>query len=903
MNVTVHKYKYLQLSVYAGVLLASLMTLWSCVEEYAPDGRNKSEMIDISIALDIPDHKPSRSVSKENENQIERIVALVFNDQNKFAYKAESTIKPDNTILIRMIRSVEGGDKYKIILISNVTVPQFATGEGMANIQKQLTFNSAGKIANPFPMWGETPSAVIDNNTSFAKIKMVRAIARIDVGLKFVSTVNGSEEALGLEDNGYPYKLTKLYLVNSLAAGYVVPESTAFDINGAIVSPSIDTLFTRNSTLNFTSDIDSEGNMCVRSIYTSENTASGEGDSYPISIIAGITRSGSESFYRIDITQNNSSERLPILRNRRYILNILNITGKGWSTLEDAISSKPKDIKWELRLDDKEYKAVYVSGANYIAISDYKISLPGRPGNTDIIYYETNLPKESLNFAWARSQSIFKQISASDTTYTYSNVAGYATGTVTITTLSVNGGLTPTPKTEQLKITASPITPFNIGVTQEIVKPEYTIVSATANGVYLPKIGIFGDGNSKTINSYELLKGIHTISVSIAADRLNPISGLEYELSSNTINGINFCGTGTFKDADIYDQDANYLYYKVVIQGNGIPELPGRYRYTISSSSMNNSTGEVEVMVGYRKKEIVFYSTALMSAGYSTESGGSKMFLESSVNFGLLPQSITPIDGMERRYLIPANMDITSNSTLINILRSDSPPDIIFLGYASRSGLVSSIIKSYVDNGGVVLFFDETNYGASYSASNIHTYRTLFETPSLQPVSSGDGGAVYPLLNVGNNDPIIAGPFAYLQGKYLGQDITLNQALEGFTTDSPVIVYTNGYSGIDAIAANRVTMCRHSSKGIFYSGDGGFLGNASVIPHSASVFGHPFAISSLYKAAPRDGFGETPYSPFPKGGATVYNSYLFGNLLFWAIDYAEFKGINRLPGSYTDWNK
>ena len=77
-------------------------------------------------------------------------------------------------------------------------------------------------------------------------------------------------------------------------------------------------------------------------------------------------------------------------------------------------------------------------------------------------------------------------------------------------------------------------------------------------------------------------------------------------------------------------------------------------------------------------------------------------------------------------------------------------------------------------------------------------------------------------------------------------------------------------------------------KAFVFIGDGGFISNSKryIGADYQGMYDYcPFAIDASYRPIARTNFLKEN---------TVYNSQLFGNILAWAIEYAEYNGINRV---------
>ncbi len=142
---------------------------------------------------------------------------------------------------------------------------------------------------------------------------------------------------------------------------------------------------------------------------------------------------------------------------------------------------------------------------------------------------------------------------------------------------------------------------------------------------------------------------------------------------------------------------------------------------------------------------------------------------------------------------------------------------------------------------------------------------------------------VYKILGTDETDPILNGPFGYIKDKLWGSD---GICVHGFSnvTEQNAIIYSKreNYENLPCIF-------RHKTKPFFFVGDGGFISNSKRYIGNSYRGSHvycPFAINSAYQPVDRINYTNDK-------NKTVCNSRFFGNILAWAVDYAETKGINK----------
>ncbi|MDR1883799.1 MAG: BACON domain-containing protein, partial [Prevotella sp.] len=185
----------------------------------------------------------------------------------------------------------------------------------------------------PFPMWG-METVDLSDIESIQAISLMRAVAKIDVGLNF----NG-ETAQGLST----FKLESVYLYNSHGKGSVSPYSGNYSgaTATAVSIPSAAAVNTTNpvpydkatTTDGFSGDV-----SCMNAIYMAEHAAGTAGNANNACLVVGGKYNGeaTTTWYRIDFV-NTSGTYLPVLRNHRYKVNIKSVVHRGYATAAEAL--------------------------------------------------------------------------------------------------------------------------------------------------------------------------------------------------------------------------------------------------------------------------------------------------------------------------------------------------------------------------------------------------------------------------------------------------------------------------------------------------------------------------------------------------------------------------------------
>jgi len=385
-------------------------------------------------------------------------------------------------------------------------------------------------------------------------------------------------------------------------------------------------------------------------------------------------------------------------------------------------------------------------------------------------------------------------------------------------------------------------------------------------------------GSAKVEGVYQLGVALNSSNRIILPVMVSDISnGGSWSVTTNTVNGISFSGSGTFSVAGAQT---------VPLQGTGTPSAVAPVNLTLTSNSGGSvaTTCNVTIQVAYSPMTI-YASDGGSAYGYGLEvNSASRAFVMSPRNFGTMENSTVKTTGLTVTYQYsPSDASFQTTLTI-------NPPDIVVIGYAwSWTTPKILTLMQYLNNKGVVILLDESNSAVAAQGLFTRLYATPVSTTGASAYNEQDGNyyGPYTLASL-SNDPILTGPFLpdgfnTLGGLGWGSDAGGANLLSGLP--STLIVYSTGYT---TARGQGVTMFRDPNLNLFFAGDGGFLSFPDGSLGTAGVYNSttacPFAItpSPNYQPMPRTGW---------YGGTVVYNSYLFGNILAWAINQAQYNGI------------
>ena len=366
----------------------------------------------------------TRSLTPEGENSTaaERIRVLVFDKDNKFSYEAKVTSyipsgdpadKKDKGTMTLLAKNTPSGDTSTFVMLANVTRSANTDADGLAGktreeVMQLFTFSMPDKGVwkdGELPMWGVSDPVRVEHSAGavpkLGTVYLVRAVARVDVGLNLSNTSEGAstfdEKAGGIEG----ITLTKVFFYNTNTTGRVSPFENGIywdEANRKAKQPSIpDPAPAVTEKIDRTSSIVDE-KILLREVYVPEAvnvptaaTQGANGETLPENntenylkrpyIVVGLTgadksRPDKETFFRIDYLKRTGAEAdatyeyLPLLRNHRYLVNIKAVGGPGFDTEEDARKGPAANIMYnvvvwnESTMSDVLYDGQYMLGVS-----------------------------------------------------------------------------------------------------------------------------------------------------------------------------------------------------------------------------------------------------------------------------------------------------------------------------------------------------------------------------------------------------------------------------------------------------------------------------------------------------------------------------------------------------------
>ena len=422
----------------SGLLLA-LLTAGCVADRNVSDCITEGEDVELEFALQVPALETSlRQLSADQEKQINSIQVLVFNtdgitdeSQETFAYEAPvksfETSTTDGYTRIRC--GLKASSKpMRVVCIANhkfdaTTLREGTKKEVILNDDKLMKRLFTEKWPNTpnsnyyIPMWGESDKQPVSRTTKFnsceasnngrsntnneAVIHLVRALARIDVGVSFDETKPADETAKG----GSDFKIKSVRVYRYAQSMYVTgTQALTFRMDGNTREPLPHTpadmtaaADTKPLVFEATEGVDGY----VRNIYIPEISNEGKGkDARTCLVVGGSYKGGKETFYRVDFIKRETkspsdviTKQLDVLRNHRYRFNITDVKGPGTDDPGEALITEPVNISCDVVVwDEADIDKIMYDGQYYLSVSKDKFHF-GKDATSESYKIRTNWPK------------------------------------------------------------------------------------------------------------------------------------------------------------------------------------------------------------------------------------------------------------------------------------------------------------------------------------------------------------------------------------------------------------------------------------------------------------------------------------------------------------------------------
>ncbi len=343
-----------------------------------------------------------RALTPEEECTIKTLNILAFSLEGNPGYEDEKLFHLPEIIA----GPTRNGSKYtltlltkpgrqRLVLLANIPSAQPAysiAGVELGMTKKQVydrlvfPFSSDGwmakkdsEIFDPIPMWGESNVCSVENRaTPFGDyldpqgttgtIRLYRSLARIDFGLNFDDPTPG---ATTLPETyhyvpGDPFTFEAVYLYHPASSFRMAGDMRKIQRGTfTFTAPTLPTSLDFHTTME-------EGRMPkwgtynpqnlqpyehvgrhIRAIYIPESPVPASLVERTCLVMKGKYRDQDPSYYALDISTTVNGQRnfLPLIRNKRYRINVKKITRSGYPTIEKAIKEEPSKTEIVYKLE------------------------------------------------------------------------------------------------------------------------------------------------------------------------------------------------------------------------------------------------------------------------------------------------------------------------------------------------------------------------------------------------------------------------------------------------------------------------------------------------------------------------------------------------------------------------
>lgn len=327
--------------------------MMSCSKNRAPEPDNSMQArVEFKFSLSSGQQSiRTYAVDDLAENTIDKIILLAFkvsdlDGSETLDYFKEGMQIFGNRALNNMsfyVSLPKSEDTYRFVLLvngddqlSNAVANIIAgTEKEKSMVMNQLIYTvtekwnaSSGTDFTPLPMWGESSEAtVINDQTELPVINLIRSVARVDM------QVSGNALSAG-------YSIKSVHVYNASNMARMAPLAINFDAPANVVSnpsiPSGQPGFAPLTVLDYL--LPNSVQNLDHEIYLFEAEAGTIGSANATALVAGINNSvGDTKYYRIDFLSAGSP--IPIIRNHRYTINIIDVTTQGYLNINDAFES------------------------------------------------------------------------------------------------------------------------------------------------------------------------------------------------------------------------------------------------------------------------------------------------------------------------------------------------------------------------------------------------------------------------------------------------------------------------------------------------------------------------------------------------------------------------------------
>ena len=366
----------MKLNEYIRFLLLVLLSFTGCISDDHLEGIGEENEVTFMYrvpGMTVSTYSSTPAIDVE-ENRITTVDILLFSEGGSENFHSLVQINGDKinnpTGVIKAMKAAlpRTGNRYRIVLLANLrgvvdaVKSEFTTSLSKQQVLEKVKFNFSAPwpiMSTSIPMWGESEEfQTLPTEKAIPTISMLRAFAAFDFGLRF----DEAFVAQGFTDNDFFFKEVHLMTYNQ--QGQAAPYSGNCS-GGKVTNPSVPLPVPAQGAAVFQAAAPS---LSICDIYAPEydNTTPGK---ELVFVIGGYYRgSGTLSYYCIKF-EDNMGNRLDVLRNYRYLINITSVTGAGHPSVTGAIDNGDSYIGVEIIPWDEFLYSTAVTGHYTLEVS------------------------------------------------------------------------------------------------------------------------------------------------------------------------------------------------------------------------------------------------------------------------------------------------------------------------------------------------------------------------------------------------------------------------------------------------------------------------------------------------------------------------------------------------------
>lgn len=258
------------------------------------------------------------------------------------------------------------GEAYKLVVVANLPQHGFVyyqnlIGKSYAEVQQALLSESSELrpdfTANiPFPMFGipgDGTAQTIGASLNLNSVSLVRAVARVDIGIGKKDT-----DANTWSKNGVKFDMTQIQIWKAGKQYAYMPLEGNFSSAGGTLTITAPSPVGAVETKVYDNTYITSGTYCSEKIYLSEadlqwgDVYDNNHDKRVAIIVKGkYANAKKETYYRVDFTNDQTSEKMDILRNHVYQFTITRIADDGYDTAQEAYEAKTQGLSYTTSID------------------------------------------------------------------------------------------------------------------------------------------------------------------------------------------------------------------------------------------------------------------------------------------------------------------------------------------------------------------------------------------------------------------------------------------------------------------------------------------------------------------------------------------------------------------------